>query len=147
MQSSVEPEKIKLSVDNPTVSINPKPNFQSQTMIAPKHVIFTLTRGTNIPQSVAHLVSDMSSKAQGADQVSNPIMSKLQSVKYSGEICSFYNVGKCARPTPHSKTFRNDGEIIYINLCAYCNSIFQLGMAHSFEECPFVTLINHMAKH
>ena len=110
MQSSVEPEKIKLTVDNPTVSINPKPNFQSQTMIAPKPVTFTLTRGTNIPQSVAHLVSDMSFKAQGADQVSSPILSKLQSVKYSGEIYSFYNVGKCTRPTPHSKTFRNDGE-------------------------------------
>ena len=147
MQSSGESEKTKLTIDNPTVSINSTLNSLSQIMIAPKPVTFTLTRGTNITQSVAQLVSDMSYEAQRADPVASPILSKLQSVKYRGEICSFYNVGKCTRPTPHSKTFRNDGEKLFIHLCAYCNARFHLAMTHSFEECPFVTLINHIPKY
>ena len=129
--------------DNPTVSIN----SHSRIISAPKPVTFNLTRSTNIPQSVAQLVSDMSYEAQLADPVSSPILFKLQSVKYRSEICSFYNVGKCTRPTPHSKTYRNDCEKMYIHLCAYCNAKFNLAMAHAFEECPFVMLRNHVPKH
>ena len=142
-QSSEESEKTKLTVDNPTVSIN----SHSQIISAPKPVTFNLTRSTNIPQSVAQLVSDMSYEAQLADPVSSPILFKLQSVKYRGEICSFYNVGKCTRPTPHSKTYRNDCEKMYIHLCAYCNAKFNFAMAHTFEECPFEMLRNHVPKH
>ena len=146
-QSSEESEKIKLTVDNPTVRINSTLNSQSQIITAPKPVTFDLTRGTNIPKSVAKLVSDMSYEAQLADPISSPILCKLQSVKHRGEICSFYNVGKCTRPTPHSMGYRNDGEKMLIHLCAYCNARFHLAMAHTFDDCPFVTFRNHMPKH
>lgn len=146
-QSSEESEKIKLTVDNPTVRINSTLNSQSQIITAPKPVTFDLTRGTNIPKSVAKLVSDMSYEAQLADPISSPILCKLQSVKHRGEICSFYNVGKCTRPTPHSMGYRNDCEKMLIHLCAYCNARFHLAMAHTFDDCPFVTFRNHMPKH
>ena len=146
-QSSEESEKTKKNSENPSVSSNSTLNTLAQTMIAPKPVTFTLMRGTNIKQAVAQLVSDMSYDAQRADPAANPILSKLQDVKFRGEICAFYNVGKCLRPTPHSKNFRNDGERLFIHLCAYCNARFHLAMTHSFEECPFVTFKNHIPKY